>query len=139
MNSGTGKKGRILYAEDNLVTSAGYIRIMKSAGYEVDHCVDGAVVLQKLTSGRYVLLVLDLMMPFLNGMDLLKHGSTALGKARVPIIVLSAISEEKVRQEVLDQRVYYYLDKANTSSQTLIDAINTVVGGVAGTTDAPAG
>jgi DNA-binding response OmpR family regulator len=69
--SSNGKKGRVLIIDDELdmvyIVKAG----LERKGFEVDSYVDPIVALQNFKRGTYQLLILDIKMPRMDGMDLL--------------------------------------------------------------------
>jgi DNA-binding response OmpR family regulator len=69
--SSNGKKGRVLIIDDELdmvyIVKAG----LERKGFEVDSYVDPIVALQNFKRGTYQLLILDIKMPKMDGMDLL--------------------------------------------------------------------
>ncbi|KEO72286.1 response regulator [Anditalea andensis] len=64
--------GKILIAEDNVMTQKLLGSIISNLGHEVTMVSDGMEVLEKLTLHKYDILVLDFQMPVLNGMETLK-------------------------------------------------------------------
>ncbi len=68
----TGRRGRVLVAEDDPAMRAVIMRILGGAGFEVDAVPDGAAALQRLdhVEAPYDLMVCDVVMPELNGLDL---------------------------------------------------------------------
>jgi two-component system OmpR family response regulator len=64
---------RILLAEDDRIISQGLIAALRKAGYGVDHVNNGADADTALLSQPYDLLILDLGLPRLSGIDVLKR------------------------------------------------------------------
>jgi DNA-binding response OmpR family regulator len=83
---------RILIIEDEPAMQRGLRDNLEMDGYEVDSASDGAAGLDRLTSTAYDLILLDVMLPKMSGMDVLKaaraQGCTA------PVIMLTARGEE---------------------------------------------
>jgi DNA-binding response OmpR family regulator len=88
---------RILIVEDNKDLALGLRRSLESAGYQVDVTGDGAAALSSLGSRPPDLVVLDLMLPHMDGFDVLRQ-MRARGH-ETPVLILSAKGEEadKVR------------------------------------------
>ncbi len=84
------KKARILYVEDDLTLSFVTRDNLERAGFEVDYCEDGQQAAEKLASGRYDLLILDVMLPKMDGYSLAKKVRET--DESVPILFLSAKS-----------------------------------------------
>lgn len=74
MNSLSLEKGvRILLAEDNLVNQLLIKKVIEKTDYEIDIAADGLVVLEKLKQFQYHLILMDIQMPGLNGLDTTKE------------------------------------------------------------------
>jgi two-component system, OmpR family, alkaline phosphatase synthesis response regulator PhoP len=95
MNAPADQKLRILVVEDDLSILTGLSMSLRFEGYEVLQAQDGRAGLQKMIDERPDLLVLDVMLPQMNGFEVLeelkKRGNT------VPVVVLSAKGVETDR------------------------------------------
>lgn len=100
---------RILIVEDEMRLADTVSRLLHRAGYSADVCHDGAAGLDNALSGIYDLLILDVMLPKMDGLTLLRtlrsNGST------VPVLLLTARSELSDRVSGLDSGADYYLTK----------------------------
>ncbi len=79
---------RILVVEDDLSILAGLSMNLKFDGYEVLQAQDGGTALQRVLDDRPDLIVLDLMLPQMNGFELIKE--LRRRGNQVPVVVLSA-------------------------------------------------
>lgn len=88
---------RILVVEDEPAMLAGLSDNLEFEGYDVDTAEKGDVALEKIISGQYNLILLDVMLPVLSGFDILKK--MRLKGIHTPVILLTAKGEEldKVR------------------------------------------
>jgi two-component system OmpR family response regulator len=88
---------RVLLVEDDKKTAAFIVKGLKEAGYAVDHCSDGRNGFVSASAYDYDVLVVDLMLPLMDGMSLIR--SVRQLKKDVGIIILSAkhSTEEKVK------------------------------------------
>ena len=100
---------RILIVEDEVRLADTLRRLLHRGGYSADVCHDGAAGLDNALSGIYDLLVLDVMLPKMDGLTLLRtlrsHGNT------VPVLMLTAKGELQDRVAGLDSGADYYLTK----------------------------
>ncbi len=72
-------KMRLLVVEDEHSLREDIARKLRLSGYEVDACADGEAALEALTAERYDLVLLDLNLPKVDGMQVLRsYGSTTL-------------------------------------------------------------
>ncbi len=84
------KRVKILVVDDEKTLVKGIKFNLENDGYEVDVCYDGAEAVEMIRTGGYDLVILDLMLP---GMDGLTVCMTVRGFSSVPIIMLTAKSE----------------------------------------------
>lgn len=99
----------ILLVEDDLALASFIVRELCAQGIEVDHVVDGAVALAQFDAGKYQLLLTDLMLPGLNGVDLVTRLRAA--GHRTPILMLTACDQVEDRVAGLTQGADDYLGK----------------------------
>jgi len=80
---------RILFVEDDPVVVAVYRSRLENEGFTVDVVEDGAAATQYLSSEKPDLVILDLMLPKVNGLDVLKFIRSKPQLSTIPVIVLS--------------------------------------------------
>lgn len=108
---------RILVVEDDLSILTGLSMSLRSDGYEVLQAQDGKGGLQKAIDEAPDLIVLDLMMPQLNGYEVLEE--LRRRGSKVPVIVLSARGMERDKVMGLDLGADDYLVKPFSLSELL--------------------
>lgn len=86
--------GRALVCEDDGAIRALVTRVVEREGFDVDIAKDGGEALKKLGGGCYDLLVLDLMMPHVDGFEVLRRLREERPKALKRVIVMTAVSQE---------------------------------------------
>ncbi len=96
---------------------------LKRAGYEVDVASDGEEALERARAGRPAVVVLDIMLPKLDGLQVLR---TLRDESNVPIILLSARGEEIDRVLGLELGADDYLAKP-FAMRELIARVNAIV------------
>ena len=105
-----GAKGmRLLLAEDEQEMSAAVAAVLRHSNYSVDCVFDGAEALDYLETGVYDGAILDIMMPKMDGISVLKK-IRAEGNA-VPVLLLTAKSELDDKVDGLDAGADDYLTK----------------------------
>lgn len=100
---------RILLAEDEEALSKALVTILKHENYLVDAAFDGEQALDFLSAGEYDAVILDVMMPKKDGIEVLK--TLRANKNSVPVLMLTAKSEICDRVEGLDSGADDYLTK----------------------------
>ncbi len=102
-------QGKILLVEDDRDISHLVELHLTDLGYEVDRAYDGKEGLDLATSGRYELIILDLMLPELDGLEICK--SLRAASDYTPILMLTARSSEVDRVVGLEIGADDYLTK----------------------------
>jgi two-component system, OmpR family, response regulator len=100
---------RLLIAEDDAVLADGLVRSLRKVGYTVDcvHC--GATADSALATGEFDLLILDLGLPRMSGLDVLRRMRTR--GTTTPVLILSALDSVHDRVRGLDLGADDYLAK----------------------------
>lgn len=100
---------RILLAEDELSLSRALVKIFEKNHYSADAVHNGIDALEYLESGNYDVAVLDIMMPGMDGITVLKE-LRARGN-NIPVLILTAKAEVDDKVLGLDSGANYYLTK----------------------------
>lgn len=120
---------RILLAEDERSLSRAVAALLEKNHYSVDTVYDGEEALTYLETGNYDALILDIMMPKLDGLDVLRRlrqqGSS------IPILILTAKSEVEDKVTGLDMGANDYLTKPFSTAE-LMARIRAMTRGPAG-------
>ncbi len=87
---------KILLIEDDLALTKLYRVALESKGFQVEEAHDGTEGMQKIAGGGYDLVVLDLMLPGINGFDILKDLRKAEATKNLPVVVLTNLTGPEV-------------------------------------------
>lgn len=83
---------RILVVEDDPGMSRTYERAFRFAGHEIEIAVDGEMGLERIKKVSPELILLDIMMPRLNGMEVLAALRADTQTARIPVVMMTNIT-----------------------------------------------
>ncbi len=100
---------RVLVIEDETKVGSFIKRALEEESYAVDLCEDGAQGLDMALSGSYDLIMIDLMLPGLPGLEVLTR--LRKGKIHTPVLILTAQSKVDQRVKGLDAGADDYLTK----------------------------
>ena len=100
---------RLLLIEDEPTLRESVAKKLRRSGYEMDDCGDGETALELLAAERYDLVLLDLNLPKVNGMTVLR--TLRKTDLETPVLILSARSEISDKVEGLDAGANDYLSK----------------------------
>lgn len=108
--------GRILYVEDNDFFSQVVSDALQKKGHSVTIAKNGEEGLAFLQKGKFDLVFLDILMPKMDGFELLKAAREHLDPKVAPVVaVLSNISSEHDMQQAKELGASAFLIKASTS------------------------
>jgi two-component system OmpR family response regulator len=93
---------RVLLAEDDTVLADGLCRSLRRAGYAVDWVTTGSDADSALAAQPFDLLILDLGLPRMSGLDVLKRLRGRESKVPVPVLILTAADSVEQRVRGLD-------------------------------------
>ena len=100
---------RLLVVEDEKDLCDTIAKVLYDSGYEVDTCYDGEEALDYILTEEYDLIVLDLNLPGMDGMDILKELRQKNEETKV--LILSARSQIADKVEGLDAGANDYMEK----------------------------
>lgn len=116
-----GIRSSVLVADDNRTNLMIVRRMLEEAGYQVDVAETGDEALEKLSLGRYRLAILDMHMPGLDGITVLRRYRAMRPRSRLPIIMLTANVTFEAQQECAEAGANAYLAKPVTAAQLLAE------------------
>ncbi|HAW15987.1 MAG: response regulator transcription factor [Clostridiales bacterium] len=123
---------RILLAEDEISMSRALCAILTKNNYSVDAVFDGEEALSYIMTGDYDCAILDVMMPKMDGFEVLRRARA--GKMDIPVMMLTARSQVDDKVEGLDLGANDYLTKPFESKE-LLARIRAMTRTLAGTSD----
>lgn len=100
---------RLLLVDDDEAITGGLAPLLSREGFAVTVAADGAAALDRLAAGGTDVVVLDVMMPGLDGREVLRR-VRATGSA-VPVVLLTSVGEASERARALDEGADDYLNK----------------------------
>jgi two-component system, OmpR family, alkaline phosphatase synthesis response regulator PhoP len=114
---------KIVVADDDRMFRKAAETTLRRQGYVVTTASDGEEALQLIRSERPDIIVLDLIMPKLQGFDVLQVLKQDSITAAIPVIVLSSLTQEQDKQEALDLGAVAYFNKATCSLGELVKQV----------------
>jgi two-component system sensor histidine kinase and response regulator WspE len=120
---------RILVVDDSITVREVERKILTAKGYLVDVAVDGTDALNILREKDYDLMVTDVDMPRMNGIELVKAVKKDTRLSLLPVIIVSYKDREEDRNLGLEAGADYYLTKGSFQNEALVDAVCDLIGG----------
>jgi two-component system sensor histidine kinase and response regulator WspE len=124
----SGRK-RILVVDDSLTVRELERKLLDRHGYEVEVAVDGMDGWNAVRSGQFDLVVTDVDMPRMDGIELLRLIRKDPNLKSSPVMIVSYKDREADRQRGLDAGADYYLTKSSFHDETLVQAVVDLIGG----------
>jgi len=126
---------KVLIIEDDQIVANIYRNKFAVEGFEVEIALDGEAGLEKIQSFHPDAIVLDLMLPKVTGLDLMKNVRTQPEYRHLPIIVFSNTYLTNMVQDAWKAGATKCLSKSNCSPRQVIDAVRSTLTGSGLTSD----
>ena len=120
---------RVLVVDDSLTVRELQRKLLLNRGYEVAVAVDGMDGWNALRSEDFDLLITDIDMPRMDGIELVTLLRRDTRLQSLPVMVVSYKDREEDRRRGLDAGADYYLAKASFHDDALLDAVVELIGG----------
>lgn len=103
---------KILIVEDDPLIARMYEKALSFEGYEVEVATDGAEGLKKIQEWQPRLVLLDIMMPTMNGLEVLENLKADPATKEIPVVVLTNLTEPADAQAALEKGAVKYIVKS---------------------------
>ncbi|MQG95428.1 hybrid sensor histidine kinase/response regulator [Pseudomonas sp. MN1F] len=123
---------RVLVVDDSLTVRELQRKLLSNRGYDVAVAVDGMDGWNALRSETFDLLITDIDMPRMDGIELVTLVRRDQRLQSLPVMVVSYKDREEDRRRGLDAGADYYLAKASFHDDALLDAVVELIGGAQG-------
>ncbi|HEY7056779.1 MAG TPA: response regulator [Vicinamibacterales bacterium] len=114
---------KVLIIEDNTTVATLYRNTLRAAGFRVETAADGAKGLAAVGSFRPDLVLLDLMLPSIDGLTLLRKLRADPASTALPVIVFSNAFTGERLNDVWEAGATQVLAKASSSPKQVVEAV----------------
>jgi two-component system, chemotaxis family, sensor histidine kinase and response regulator WspE len=121
-------KKRILVVDDSITVREMERKLLENAGYQVEVAVNGIDGWNALQSKAFDLLVTDIDMPRMNGIELVRRVREQATTQTLPTIIVSYKDRESDRQQGLEVGANYYLTKSSFHDDSLLQSVEDLIG-----------
>ena len=119
----------ILLVEDEDFIRDLYVRQLTKAGFQIKSAADGQTGLNMLKAETFDLLLLDIMLPGMNGLQLLRAFKTQNPNSPMITILLTNLGQEAVIKEGFELGAQAYLIKASYTPDQVVNEVKNVLFG----------
>ena len=127
-HAGRRRMKRILVVDDSLTVREMERKLLVGRGFEVDIAVDGIDGWNVVRSGDYDLVITDVDMPRMDGIELVTLIKKDLHLHKLPVMIVSYKDRPEDRARGLAAGADYYLTKGSFHDETLLDAVSDLIG-----------
>lgn len=123
----TPTKRKILIIEDEHFISELYVRALSRAGYDVTVEIDGQKGMELAQTDQFDIILLDLMIPTITGIEVLRHlrGPSA-PKLKAKIVITTNLEQREEIRADIESQADAYLVKAEITPRELVEFLNTI-------------
>ena len=118
---------KIVCAEDDKLISLSLIEGFSAAGFEATPAYDGEEAIAKIKEVQPDVVLLDIMMPKLDGLGVVWELKANPETARLPVIMLTNLSDPETLSKILEAGVTDYLLKSEQTIDQIIAKVNEVM------------
>jgi DNA-binding response OmpR family regulator len=119
---------KVLIVEDDTFISEIYAQTLLQAGFEVDTANTGTIAVERIAQGKPDMVLLDIMLPDFDGFEVLERVNKEKLEVRMPIIVVSNLSNEESVSKAMGLGVQDYMVKANVTPKDIAARVKQVLG-----------
>jgi two-component system, chemotaxis family, sensor histidine kinase and response regulator WspE len=119
---------RVLVVDDSITVREMERKLLQNRGYRVEVAVDGMEGWNAVRAQPYDLVISDIDMPRMNGIELVQQMKQHPRLKSIPVIVVSYRDREEDRLQGLEAGADYYLTKSSFHDDTLIEAVRDLIG-----------
>jgi CheY-like chemotaxis protein len=120
---------KILIVDDNPIITKIYRERFMQAGYQAETAENGFMAMKALLATHPDIVLLDLMMPIMHGVDVLRYIRTTPELKATPVIILSEAYMSDLAQEAAKIGAELTLLKSGCTPALLLDAVNKILNG----------
>jgi len=120
---------KILIVEDDPLMSRMYQKIFKFEGFDVEVAGDGLEALEKVRSVKPTLVLLDIMMPKMNGLEVLEKLKADPELKSIPVVMLTNLAGQSDAEKALAMGAIKYIVKSEYEPKQVTNMVKEILAG----------
>lgn len=118
---------KVLVVEDSITSRMLLKGILETANYQVKTAVDGIEAFTALREEKFDLVVSDVEMPRMNGVDLTAKIRADKGLAELPVVLVTALESRQERERGIDVGASAYIIKSSFDQSNLLEVVRRLI------------
>lgn len=114
---------KILIVEDDISMGTMYQRIFKLEGYDAVHAVDGIDALEKVATENPSAILLDIMMPRMNGIEVLERLKSNPSTKEIPVFMLTNLANTADSKTAMQMGAVAYIIKSEHDPSQVVEIV----------------
>lgn len=114
---------KVMIVEDEEILRSAYVTILTAEKFKVVGAANGKIALDLLQQNAPQLIILDVLMPVMGGIEFLQHANVRDNYPNIKVIVLSNLSDKNTIQEVIELGATKHYTKSNLSPGQLVATV----------------
>ena len=119
----------ILIVEDDPLMSRMYHKIFSLEGYKVSLAYNGQEGLEKATAEKPTIILLDVMMPIMNGIQLLEKLKMDPATKAIPVVMLTNLAGQQDAENAISKGAVKYIVKSEYEPKKIVNMIKEILAG----------
>lgn len=118
---------RILIVEDDTVIANLFKSAFTKEGYEVELALDGLEALDKIKIFKPTIILSDIMMPRMDGIELIKHLKAKKNTKNIPVVVMSNLAKEESVTEAIKAGALKHIVKQDYGPHDVVNIVKEII------------
>jgi CheY-like chemotaxis protein len=118
---------KVLLIEDDPMIYRLYQKLFSLEGFEIELAENGQLGLKKLETFHPDILLMDIMMPTMNGLEMLTQLKTDPNTKDIPVVVLTNIADMNITQMALSKGAILCIIKSQTEPEDVVNSVRAVL------------
>ncbi len=119
---------RVLVVEDETPLSTALEQKFVKEGYEVEVARNGQEGLEAVKRQKPDIILLDVIMPIMDGMSMLRNLRSNNETREIPVVILSNLGDSKDILQAMQQETFDYLIKSDVTLDTILERVKSKIG-----------
>lgn len=118
---------KVLIVEDEDILRNAYVNVFKMEKFKVSEAANGQVALKKIEQAKPDIVILDVLMPIMNGIEFLEKVNIVKKYPKTKVLVLSNLSDKETVNQVITLGATKHMVKSSLSPSQLVATVRALL------------